>query len=67
MKKHRQQIVDFIEVYIEGKKISPSMREISEGVGLQSSSTVKGHLDRLQRDGFLEFEPSKARKIRLIK
>lgn len=67
MSKRRQQIYDFIAAYIKDNNFSPSMREITEGVGLQSTSTVKGHLDRLQRDGYLDFEPSKPRTIRLVK
>lgn len=67
MSKRRKQIYDFIAVYIEENRFSPSMREITEGVGLQTVSTVKGHLDRMQQDGYIDFEPSKPRTIRLIK
>lgn len=67
MSKRRKQIYDFIASYIEENNYSPSMREITEGVGLQSASTVKWHLDCMQSDGYLDFEPSKPRTIRLIK
>ena len=67
MSKRRKQIYDFIAVYIEENRFSPSMREITEGVGLQSASTVKSHLDRMQREGYIDFEPTKPRTIRLIK
>lgn len=67
MRKRRHHIYNFIATYIEENSYSPSMREITEGVGLQSVSTVKGHLDRMQRDGYLEYEPTKPRTIKLIK
>ncbi|MCG4288361.1 repressor LexA, partial [Lactobacillaceae bacterium KNUT 0156] len=35
------------------KGYPPTVREIGEGVGLSSSSTVHGHLNRLQKKGLL--------------
>lgn len=67
MKKRRKEIYEFIATYIEENRFSPSMREITEGVGLQSVSTVKGHLDRMKRDGYLDFESIRPRTIRLLR
>ena len=40
-----------------GKGISPSVREIGEAVGLRSSSTVHGHLRRLESKGYIRRDP----------
>ena len=39
------------------KGYPPTVREIGEGVGLSSSSTVHGHLSRLEKKGFIHKDP----------
>jgi repressor LexA len=47
---HRQQaILEFIKNEVKDKGYPPSVREIGEAVGLASSSTVHGHLERLEK------------------
>jgi len=41
----------------------PSVREIGEAVGLTSPSTVHTHLQVLQREGYLQRDPTKPRAI----
>lgn len=67
LKNRHLQIYAFIDEYIQKYTYPPSYREIAKGVGLSSSSTVKGHLDRMQRNGHIEFIPSRSRTIRLVK
>ena len=43
--------------------IRPSVREIGEAVGLTSPSTVHAHLQVLQREGYLQRDPTKPRAI----
>jgi SOS-response transcriptional repressor LexA len=45
----------------------PTIREISQRVGLSSSSTTKSHIDRLKRKGIVDYEPTKPRTIRVLK
>ena len=45
------------------KGYPPTVREIGEGVGLSSSSTVHGHLNRLQKRGLLHKDPDKPRAL----
>ena len=45
------------------KGYPPTVREIGEGVGLSSSSTVHGHLNRLQKKGLLHKDPDKPRAL----
>jgi repressor LexA len=64
---HRQQaIMDFIRANVKEKGYPPSVREIGEAVGLASSSTVHGHLERLQAKGYLRRDPTKPRAIELL-
>lgn len=60
-------IMHFISVFVEENKFPPTIREIAKGVGLKSSSTVKGHLDRLKRDGYLSFMTDSPRTLVILK
>jgi repressor LexA len=62
----QQSILDFIRSEVREKGYPPSVREIGEAVGLASSSTVHGHLDRLEKKGFIRRDPTKPRAIELI-
>lgn len=48
------------------KGYPPSVREIGEAVGLASSSTVHGHLARLEKKGFIKRDPTKPRAIEIL-
>ena len=45
---NQQRILDFIKAEIQSKGYPPSVREIANAVGLKSTSTVHGHLQRLE-------------------
>ncbi|MBG9792194.1 XRE family transcriptional regulator [Paenibacillus dendritiformis] len=62
----QQAILDFIRDEVRTKGYPPSVREIGEAVGLASSSTVHGHLDRLEKKGFIRRDPTKPRAIELL-
>jgi SOS-response transcriptional repressor LexA len=59
----RAKILDFIIRYKSKKKISPTIREITEGVGLASTSMTSHHLKRLEREGVIILIPKIARGI----
>lgn len=59
----QQRILDYIEKYIEVNGYSPSVREIGQAVDLKSTSTVHGHLKRLEKKGLLHREAMKPRTI----
>ena len=46
--KRQSEIYDYIKHIVQTKGYPPSVREIGEAVGLASSSTVHGHLSRLE-------------------
>ncbi|WP_126426630.1 transcriptional repressor LexA [Brevibacillus marinus] len=62
----QQAIMDFIRKEVRDKGYPPSVREIGEAVGLASSSTVHGHLARLEKKGLIRRDPTKPRAIELL-
>jgi repressor LexA len=63
----RDKIMEAIKNYIIENGFSPTIREICDKVGLKSTSTVAGHLDRLQQDGYITRVSTSPRTIRIIK
>jgi repressor LexA len=59
-------ILDFIKSEVREKGYPPSVREIGEAVGLASSSTVHGHLARLEKKGLIRRDPTKPRAIEIL-
>jgi len=67
-KKDKQsEIYNFMKDQIQLKGYPPSVREICEAVGLKSTSTVHGHLERLEKKGYIRRDPTKPRAIELLK
>ncbi|QGU95190.1 transcriptional repressor LexA [Clostridium bovifaecis] len=68
IKKDKQtEIYEFIKRQILEKGYPPSVREICKGVGLSSTSTVHGHLSRLEKKGLIRRDSTKPRTIELLK
>jgi repressor LexA len=61
----RQQILEFIADCQRQRGYPPSVREIGQAVGLNSSATVHTHLRVLQDEGYLERDPTKPRAIKV--
>lgn len=66
LSKRQQQILEFIKNEVRAKGYPPSVREIGEAVGLASSSTVHGHLARLEQKGLIRRDPVKPRAIEIL-
>lgn len=62
----QHEILDFIKYEISSKGYPPSVREICSAVGLKSTSTVHGHLDRLEKRGLIRRDPTKPRAIEVL-
>jgi repressor LexA len=60
-----QLILDFIRDQLEQKGFPPSVREICDAVGLNSTATVHAHLKKLEKSGHIIRESSKNRSLRL--
>ncbi|MHB1125492.1 MAG: transcriptional repressor LexA [Bacillota bacterium] len=59
-------ILDYIKKEIRHHGYPPSVREIGDAVGLSSSSTVHGHLEQLEKKGFIRRDPTKPRAIEVL-
>lgn len=63
----QREILEFMVKYQEEKGYPPAVREIGTAVGLSSTSTVHGHLSRLEAKGYIRRDPSKPRAIEIVK
>lgn len=66
LSKRQQDILEYIKIAVREKGYPPSVREIGEAVGLASSSTVHGHLARLESKGLIRRDPTKPRAIEIL-
>lgn len=62
----QKQIYQYIKRTVQEKGYPPSVREIGNAVGLQSSSTVHGHLAKLEDKGYIRRDPTKPRAIEIV-
>lgn len=63
MTKRQKQIYDYIKSYIRENSYPPTIREITEAVGLKSPSTVHGHLNKMRDNGYIDFANSLPRTL----
>lgn len=61
----QDRILAYIQSEIRERGYAPSVREIGEAVGLRSTSTVHGHLMRLEKKGLLRRDAMKPRAMGL--
>lgn len=65
-KDKQKEIYEFLKYYTELKGYPPSVREICEAVSLKSTSTVHGHLKRLEKKGLVKRDPTKPRALEIV-
>ena len=61
-----QQILDFVNHFIQENGFAPSVREIGDGVGLRSTASVTYHIRQLQEKGLLCVPAGKGSKRAVI-
>lgn len=59
-------ILNFIRNYIQREHVSPTVREICEGMNIRSTSTIHRYLNLLKKDGKIKMDSSKNRTIVVI-
>lgn len=59
------EVLRFIHKRVLEKGYPPTVREIGEAVSLSSTSTVHGHLSRLEKNGYIQRDATKPRAIEL--
>lgn len=60
------EIYEFLKKYTEEKGYPPSVREICKAVSLSSTSTVHGHLKRLEKQGLIKRDSTKPRALEIL-
>ena len=60
------EILSYMKNEVSQKGYPPSVREICMAVGLKSTSTVHGHLERLEKKGYIRRDPTKPRAIEIL-
>jgi repressor LexA len=66
MTSRQKDVLEFIKASVRTKGYPPSVREIGKAVGLTSTSTVHGHLAKLEEKGFIRRDATKPRTIEII-
>ena len=61
-----QQILDFVNRFVQENGFAPSVREIGAAVGLRSTASVSYHLQQLQEKGMLLAPGGKGRKRAVV-
>ncbi|MDO5042811.1 MAG: transcriptional repressor LexA [Slackia sp.] len=64
--KKQKAVLDFIAKTIDETGIAPTVRDICEGLGLSSPSTVHVHLKTLEDKGLIRRDPLKSRCITIV-
>ena len=67
MTKRQEDILRIINNYIMTEGIAPTVREICDITGLKSTSTVHGHIRRLEKMGYIKMIKDSPRSIRVLK
>ena len=62
----QKRILAFLKKEVMDKGYPPSVREICDAVGLKSTSTVHGYLERLEKKGMIRRDPTKPRAIEIL-
>ena len=62
----RERVYNFLVDFIKKNGFAPSVREISIGIGLNSTSSVHSHLLKLEEEGRIEMKRNSPRAIKLV-
>lgn len=64
--KRQKELLDFVDGFIKEHGYGPSYREIMNGLGYKSVSTVAVHVDGLIAKGYLNKRDNSARSLELV-
>ena len=62
----KRAVFGFITKYAKEQGSAPTIREIGDAFGIKSTNGVRHHLSALEREGYIELVPKKARGIRIL-
>lgn len=64
--KRQKELLDFVDMFIKEHGYGPSYREVMNGLGYKSVSTVAVHIDGLIRKGYLRKRDNSARSLEVV-
>ena len=62
----RENILKFIQSFIDDRGYAPTVRDIVRGCNLSSTAVVQHHLNILEREGHIHRDPQVVRSIQLV-
>lgn len=62
----RLRILNFIRHFLKDKGYAPTVRDIVKGCSISTPSVVQHHLDKLEKEGYIQRDPEVFRSIRLV-
>ncbi|MGL6107970.1 transcriptional repressor LexA [Romboutsia sp.] len=67
LSKSQLRVLNFVKEQIELNGFPPSVREICDGIGLKSPSTVHTHLKSLEIKGYIKKNPTQPRALAILR
>ncbi len=64
--KKQQQILDFLDQFIQKYGSGPTLRQIADAIGVSSLATVHEHLQTMQEKGLIKRKGGRARSIEIL-
>lgn len=62
----QQRVLITVSNYVNEHGYPPAIRDLGEILNLRSSSTVKGYLDKLKKEGYVTWEEGRPRTLRIL-
>lgn len=62
----QEKIFNFLKIYIEKYQFPPTIRDICQGAGVKSTSTVSNDLSTLEEEGYIKRSSLKSRSIEIV-
>ncbi|KON88913.1 transcriptional regulator [Sporosarcina globispora] len=67
LSKRQKETLEAINQYINKHNYPPAFRDLADMLGLKSSSTVSDLLHKLRDKGYISWEPTQPRTLRILK
>lgn len=65
--RRQKEVLEAISEYINKHNYPPAFRDIAAMLGIKSSSTISDLLHKLKNKGYISWEPTQPRTLRIIK
>lgn len=65
--RRQHELLTFLVTYQKHRGVSPSYEEMGEALGLKSKSAVHGLIEGLEKKGYCQKEPNRARALKILK